>query len=241
MQAEDLNRFGGLLETTLSPDKITRDEAIATLEGLLKSSFPGYCEALIKTLQNSQTHPGQGVSEGALVAGCLLLELKLRESTNQGEQWQEAEFLKSLQLFLFDIARNAKTEATKRHVSYLLGEVSELNNQTFRLMEGVQGDGGLVKSSEFWNNTFVALTALKPSLQSGNTKVLSETKKNMLETLIKATESANYEENLLAGEIIAEMSKNTTPQLIKPVARLLEKIMSSSKLVDEHVKKADIV
>ena len=93
----------------------------------------------------------------------------------------------------------------------------------------------VLESQSFWSDCFLVLTAIKPELKKGTSLILSNKKKNLLEVLSKGIEDPVPEINLLVCEVIAELSKNAPPQLLKPIAHFLIKLVKKKEIVSKYV------
>ena len=83
------------------------------------------------------------------------------------------------------------------------------------------------------------LTAIKPELKKGSSLILSQKKRNLLQVLSQGIDDPVPGINLLVCEVIAELSKNAPPQLLKPIAHFLIKIVKKKEIVDKYVTSSD--
>lgn len=93
----------------------------------------------------------------------------------------------------------------------------------------------LLDSEEFWKDVTIALTALLPEIQKGNSSFLSTHKKEFFESLIRGVKSEESQVNLAVGEIISEICKDVPPQVSQPIAGLLLQLLRKQSLIEGEV------
>lgn len=180
-----------------------------------------------------QTHPGDR-SPAVKATGCLLLEIYIREKNRKKEAVKGlSDSFPALQETLVQTAMTAGEVLIKKQASFLLGEVVFLD-KTF-IYNHLQGLSNPALSLEtFWSDPFLVLTSMKPELRVGEPAIIGHNKQKIYEVLLKAVEGPSDENALLAGEVIAELCKTTSPEHMKPLSMLLLKLLNRNYEEDSY-------
>jgi hypothetical protein len=96
----------------------------------------------------------------------------------------------------------------------------------------------LLDSEEFWKDITIALTALLPEIQKGNSNFLATHKKEFYEALIRGVKSEDAQVNITVGEIISEICKDVPPQISQPIASLMFQLLRKQTLIETEVRPA---
>lgn len=98
-----------------------------------------------------------------------------------------------------------------------------------------------MENDAFWRDPFSVLASLRNQLGRTKSGVLMQNKQRFHDSLIQAIDSSNDGLKLLAGEVLAEVVKSWGDGDLRPMARLLQKLMATQTIIDTKVTSFKIV
>jgi hypothetical protein len=169
------------------------------------------------------------------MAACVIFKIHLHHLGKQHEGLPSDSYVEELQKHLLVCAASTTEKQIKRMCSYLIGEVRKINKKSLGIMNSKKTKIRLLDSEEFWADVTIALTALLPEIEKGNSSFLGTHKKQFFETLIRGVKSEDVQVNITVGEIIAEICKDIPAQAAPPIAALLLQLLRKQALIETEV------